>query len=641
MRKQNFRFESKYNFFANFIFAYTSIKLHHALLFRSHSPVLISFNHVRVSRMKLPQNIPSSYLKISIYTLLASVVAQIDCKNSYYLKILRSQKSPNSTTCVILDSQLIPKAHEITTTSLHPQENYLPHNEEILEIFSQDSHTAESYLSKNRFCTKLLEDSLEEPKNVKISQSQVEIRRLMDNGNSSNRIDVVFMGDGYTLDEKSKFFSDIATLIEGTFHSGTYRNFLPLLNIWGIFVPSVDSGIGYNGRTKNTPFKLYRDKGPLRSVFTKAAPFARRVCKMTGVSGCDYPILLGNDDYYGGLGGEFAIATSSPTSGVSILRHELGHNFAKVGEEYDSGQVYTGANSSPNLSRIKWKKWLSRGSNSSVKEERMAQRISSYPSKNNLDRLIKSNKGLSYEFRSDGSYSSWGLFVSLSGVKDVEGISVSLDGERLPWGNRSGSLDKVLYDWTNSSDNSGGLSRGKHKLEVKALYPVIGAEASIPRTVGSVGLFEYGKEYQSDLDFISAYPTWDIYGRKRFRPTNAGCLMRNMSHPNLCSVCNEAVWLQFMQRISLIDELKVDGNNVELKTLKLGQFREDALIPGERVEVRWFRNDEEMKELEGRSEITDLDEGKWTLRVELKTDEVRNDPNRLLEEKMSFVIIAN
>jgi hypothetical protein len=36
--------------------------------------------------------------------------------------------------------------------------------------------------------------------------------------------------------------------------------------------------------------------------------------------------------YYGGLGDEVAIFTSSPTSGGLALRHELGHILADVGE---------------------------------------------------------------------------------------------------------------------------------------------------------------------------------------------------------------------------------------------------------------------------------------------------------------------
>ena len=50
---------------------------------------------------------------------------------------------------------------------------------------------------------------------------------------------------------------------------------------------------------------------------------ARKVCKLTGSMACDFPALIANDPYYGGLGGEFIISTSSKTSGSIVLRHEM------------------------------------------------------------------------------------------------------------------------------------------------------------------------------------------------------------------------------------------------------------------------------------------------------------------------------
>jgi hypothetical protein len=129
-----------------------------------------------------------------------------------------------------------------------------------------------------------------------------EIVKIIDGGNQNNRIDVVFMGDGYTAPEREQFFDDIRRLTTDMFQGTTFRSYLPVFNIWAIYVESVDSGIGYNG-AKNTPFRLYREAGQLRGIFTGNANYARQVCRLTGTGGCDYPSLIGNDDYYGGLGG--------------------------------------------------------------------------------------------------------------------------------------------------------------------------------------------------------------------------------------------------------------------------------------------------------------------------------------------------
>jgi len=161
-------------------------------------------------------------------------------------------------------------------------------------------------------------------------RAKPEIRKLVDSGDPSNRIDVVFMGDGYTAGERTKFFDDISRFVQQMFEGVTLKSYLPIFNIWAIYVESPESGIGYDG-PKNTPFKLYREKGQLRGVFTKNAAYARQVCKLTGPQACDFPSLVGNDNYYGGLGGEFVIVTSSNQTGKIVLRHEFGHNFIDTG----------------------------------------------------------------------------------------------------------------------------------------------------------------------------------------------------------------------------------------------------------------------------------------------------------------------
>lgn len=131
--------------------------------------------------------------------------------------------------------------------------------------------------------------------------------------------------------ERTKFYDDMERLTKEMFEGSTFRSYLPIFNIWAIFVESVDSGIGYDG-PKNTPFRLYRESGQLRGIFPGNSAYARQVCTMVGFSGCDYPSIIGNDDFYGGLGGEFVISTKSERTGTVVLRHEMGHNFADVGE---------------------------------------------------------------------------------------------------------------------------------------------------------------------------------------------------------------------------------------------------------------------------------------------------------------------
>jgi IgA Peptidase M64 len=122
-------------------------------------------------------------------------------------------------------------------------------------------------------------------------------------GPPKNRIDVVFMGDGYTTSERGKFIADVTRLAEEMWAGETFEAVLPLFNIWAVFRPSKDSGIGVGGNPKDTSFGLYRDGTELRGIYPSKASAARAACKATGQYACDFPSIIANDDFYGGLGG--------------------------------------------------------------------------------------------------------------------------------------------------------------------------------------------------------------------------------------------------------------------------------------------------------------------------------------------------
>ncbi|KXN73684.1 hypothetical protein CONCODRAFT_27640, partial [Conidiobolus coronatus NRRL 28638] len=368
-----------------------------------------------------------------------------------------------------------------------------------------------------------------------------EVRKIVDNGDPANRIDVVFMGDGYTANERTKFFNDVTRLTKDMFEGVTFKSWLPLINIWGIHVPSVESGIGYDG-AKNTPFKLYREKGQLRAIYTSNAANARAKCKLTGANACDYPSLIANDDFYGGVGGEFVISTRSERTGNIVLRHEMGHSFIGLGDEYDNSWAYYGANYAESLEKVGWKNWLS----GPVREERAVYRLLEYP----WHDLSQGSK--SYNFTSDGTYHRYFLQVSVSAAGQEDSLEFVLDGKVLPWKTR-GSDDREFYNWRGDA----GFSAGQHTFTVRS--KTASTNTKIPRMIASVTLHEYGNESEFKIsnDYYSAYPTWNDKRVKSYRPTNEGCLMRNMTSSHFCNVCKEGMWHSFLNKISLIDGVSV------------------------------------------------------------------------------------
>ncbi len=143
----------------------------------------------------------------------------------------------------------------------------------IIEILAKTMFVADAYL--DTICK-----TRENLRTMSFDRQQTregpEIVKIIDGGDQANRIDVVFMGDGYTADEHDQFFDDIRRLTNDMFNGETFRSYLPLFNIWAVYIESVESGIGYNG-PKDTPFRLYRSAGQLRGISTGNAQYAREV----------------------------------------------------------------------------------------------------------------------------------------------------------------------------------------------------------------------------------------------------------------------------------------------------------------------------------------------------------------------------
>lgn len=76
------------------------------------------------------------------------------------------------------------------------------------------------------------------------------IQPLIVNGPSSNRVDIIFLGDGYTKHERDKFFADAMLLAVNITDGHSFADVLPAMNFWAGFSPSVQSGIGVQGQPK-------------------------------------------------------------------------------------------------------------------------------------------------------------------------------------------------------------------------------------------------------------------------------------------------------------------------------------------------------------------------------------------------------
>ncbi|KAI1245984.1 hypothetical protein MGN70_012881 [Eutypa lata] len=459
----------------------------------------------------------------------------------------------------------------------------------------------------------------------------LEIRPLIVNGPSSNRVDLIFFGDGYTEEEKDKFFADALFLATNLTDGQTFVDVLPVMNYWAGFSPSAESGVGTGGQPLDTVYGLYRDGTELRSLYYDKPEVARAACQSTDA--CDYPILLGNDPFYGGLGGPFTVTTSSPNNGPVILRHELGHSIIGIGEEYDGGSVYSGVNSASSPNSVPWTQWYTNPS-TEPKIQRSNMPIQAYPWT-----LLNTSQSWSQTFTSAGTYDTYLLQVSVSGMTASSDLRVEIDGNDVGWElNPSIGVDRYIYNI--KMDES--LSLGEHEVSFTLLNEEIEGSAQLC----NLEVIEYGEDFEFELQYHGLYPTFSDTNETTYRPTNDLCLMRRVYSADFCSACIEGLWLSLLTELTLIDNItqvaQPDGStNVTLDLIPLAEFRQVPNPHQEAYTILWYGTDDDTPLEEWTNSTSALlgpDVTEFGVEVKFWTEQVRVDNEGVLVQKERFAI---
>lgn len=212
-----------------------------------------------------------------------------------------------------------------------------------------------------------------------------DVSEIVGNGPSADRLDVVIVGDGYTVDQLAKFHADAKAKwgeVTGVEPYTTYQN---LFNVWTVDAVSAQSGVSGDpakGDVKNTALGSYFwcdgierllcvDQDKVDSYVAKAPQ-------------ADLVIVLANSAKYGGAGynepsqklGYEGISTASADNAKSgqVAIHETGHSLGKLADEYfypgtPGYEHYSGPEvAESNISvlnaermaaqRAKWYRWL-------------------------------------------------------------------------------------------------------------------------------------------------------------------------------------------------------------------------------------------------------------------------------------------
>ncbi|KAI1102437.1 IgA peptidase M64-domain-containing protein [Jackrogersella minutella] len=464
-----------------------------------------------------------------------------------------------------------------------------------------------------------------------VAPPPLDIQPLIVNGPRSNRVDLIFFGDGYTENEKDKFFADALFLAKNITTGQTFNDVFPVMNFWAGFSPSVDSGIGTGGKPLDTVYGLYRDGTELRGVYYDKEDVARAACDSTDA--CDYPILLGNDPLYGGLGGEYTVITASPVSGPAILRHELGHSIIGVGEEYDGGEIYEGVNAAQTIDTVPWTQWYSNAA-TEPKIQRSYMPLQAYPWT-----LLNTTQGWSQNFTSAGSYASHLLQLSVSGMTASSDLRVEIDGKDVGWQiNTEVGVDRYIYNMKMDS----ALGPGEHEVKFTLLNGDIEGKAQLC----NLEILEYDEEFNFETEYYGLYPTFDVNNATTYRPTNDVCLMRDTYSTDFCRACIEGLWINLLSAVDLIDNVtqtvQQDGStNATVDLMPLAEFRKVPSSCQEAFTILWYGDDQNVVLEEWTNSTSALIKSNTTefgVEVRFWSEQVRVDTNNTLVQKGRYKV---
>ena len=149
--------------------------------------------------------------------------------------------------------------------------------------------------------------------------------------------------------------------------------------------------------------------------------------------------------------------------------------------------------------------------------------------------------------------------------------------------------------------------------------------------------FYLSHRFVSNPGFYSLYPTFSDLNKTSYRPTNEDCLMRAVATPNFCKVCTEKLWLNLLERVDFIDDVKEScvqqhsgsggwSKVIDVHLLPLAHLRKTPVGPVESYTITWKKDGRLLPRFTNKTSI-ELDSesavGEYTIKVKFATEEIR------------------
>src|ERR1043165_3355807 len=161
-------------------------------------------------------------------------------------------------------------------------------------------------------------------------------------GDPATKVDLLLLGDGYTVREIPKFIADARRLIGVLFSTSPFKEHRSDFNVWGLCPPASQSGIS------RPSTGIYRDSLSTYDAFGSERYILsfdnKRLRNVAQFAPYEFIEILANGRTYGG-GGIFNLFSTVAVDNAFanyVFVHEFGHHFAGLADEYYTSPVAYG-----------------------------------------------------------------------------------------------------------------------------------------------------------------------------------------------------------------------------------------------------------------------------------------------------------
>jgi hypothetical protein len=171
---------------------------------------------------------------------------------------------------------------------------------------------------------------------ARIPEDIVGSKTLVDgSGDVKANVDVVFLSDGYTLEELDKYHADVQRSIDYVKTSTQFGPHNKRFNFWRVDVPSKKSGIPLRSdpAVEDTAFGTSIPAPDDRCVFIRDSR-DRFYANLAAGANRDVVVILANSDQHLGCASGGLIAMAPTDDAGQILLHEIGHAVFGLADEY-------------------------------------------------------------------------------------------------------------------------------------------------------------------------------------------------------------------------------------------------------------------------------------------------------------------